>query len=320
MKKQYNVLIVGAGNIGAFFDTKSSKNILTHANAFYRTEGFNLLGFVDVSENKGKRAATLWDVKYFPTLEDAFNTNEIDVVSVCVPDDYHYYILKKVSNFPIKLVFAEKPLAKNLDQASEIIRIYGEKSIRCLVNYSRRFVNEFNILRENILEGQYGNFVCGNGYYGKGILHNGSHLIDLLRYLIGEIKGFKVLGHSFDFYEDDPSVSAILDFENGGNFIMQNVPCSNYTIFELELLFQHRRIKIVDSGFKIEEYTILDSKVFKGYKNLSKEKEYETELNKAMLNSVRSIYNNLSNDEELKCTLEDGYKDMSVCEGLKMEI
>ncbi|OVE70737.1 hypothetical protein CCS79_01825 [Clostridium diolis] len=320
MKKQYNVLIVGAGNIGAFFDTKSSKNILTHANAFYRTEGFNLLGFVDVSENKGKRAATLWDVKYFSTLEDAFNTNEIDVVSVCVPDDYHYDILKKVSNFPIKLVFAEKPLAKNLDQASEIIRIYGEKNIRCLVNYSRRFVNEFNILRKNILEGQYGNFVCGNGYYGKGILHNGSHLIDLLRYLISEIKDFKILSHSFDFYDDDPSVSAILNFENGGNFVMQNVPCSNYTIFEMELLFQYKRIKIVDSGFKIEIYDVLDSEVFAGYKNLYKVKEYETELNKAMLNSVINIYNNLNNDEELKCTLEDGYKDMSICEKLKVEI
>lgn len=320
MKEQYNVLIVGAGNIGAFFDTPFSENIFTHAHAFYKTEGFNLLGFVDVSEKKGKKAATLWNVKYFPTLEDAFNTNKIDVVSVCVPDNYHYDVLKKISNFPIKLVFAEKPLAKNINQAKEIIKIYEEKSIRCLVNYSRRFVNEFNILKENIFKGEYGNFLCGNGYYGKGILHNGSHLIDLLRYLIGEIKDFKILDHSFDFYDDDPSVSAILNFEKGGNFVMQNVPCSNYTIFEIELLFQHKRIKIIDSGFKIEAYNVFDSEVFTGYKNLYKVKEYETELNKAMLNSVINIYNNLNNDEELKCTLEDGYKDMSICEKLKVEI
>lgn len=320
MKKIYNVLIIGAGNIGAFFDTPSSENTLTHAKAFSRTEGFNLLGFVDASKKNGEEAAKLWGVNYYSTLEEAFTKNKVDIVSVCVPDEYHYDILKRISNYPIKLVFAEKPLAKNMDQANKIIKIYKEKSIRCLVNYSRRFVAEFNILKENILKGQYGKFVCGNGYYGKGTLHNGSHLIDLLRYLIGEIEDIKVINYNFDFYNDDPSISAILSFQKKRDFVMQNLPCNNYTIFELELLFEHRRIRIVDSGFKIEEYSVLDSKVFNGYRNLFKEKEYETELNKAMLKAIINIYNSLTYDEELKCTLDDAYKDMKVCEKLKAGI
>ncbi|MDR5586528.1 MULTISPECIES: Gfo/Idh/MocA family oxidoreductase [Clostridium] len=318
MGKKYNVLIVGAGNIGAFFDNPSSENILTHAHAFLKIEGFNLLGFVETSKKKGEEAAKLWKVNYFSTIEEAFSENDIDVVSICVPDNYHYSILKKISNFPIKLVFCEKPLVKNINEANEIIRIYKEKNIRCLVNYSRRFVAEFSILKDSILEGNYGKFLCGSGYYGKGVLHNGSHLIDLLRYLIGEIKDFKVINHSYDFYDDDPSVSAVLNFENGGDFVMQNIPYYNYTIFELELLFEKKRIKIIDSGFKIQEYSVSDSKVFSGYKNLFKEKEYETELNKAMLNAVTNIYNNLIYNEKLNCVLEDGYKDMEICERLKV--
>lgn len=320
MKEQYNVLIIGAGNIGAFFDTPDSKNILTHAHAFSKVKGFNLLGFLDASEERGKEASKIWGINYFSTLEEAFNKNKIDVVSICVPDKYHYDVLKKISKFQIKLVFAEKPLAKNISEANEIINIFKEKNIRCLVNYSRRFVTEFSTLKDNILNGKYGAFIGGNGYYGKGTLHNGSHLIDILRYLIGEINDFQVINHNFDFYDDDPSVSAILNFENGGEFVIQNIPCNNYTIFELELLFEHKRIRIVDSGFKIEEYGVLDSKIFSGYKNLFKGKEYETELNKAMLNAVINIYNNLVYDEDLKCTLEDGYKDMEVCEKLKAEI
>lgn len=319
MKEQYNVLIVGAGNIGAFFDTPHSENVLTHAHAFSKVEGFNLLGFVDISDDIGEKASNLWGVNYYSTLEEAFN-NKIDVLSICVPDEYHYDILKKISNFPIKLVFVEKPLAKNMIEANEIIKIFKEKNIRCLVNYSRRFVTEFNILKDNISKGKYGKIISGNGYYGKGTLHNGSHLIDILRYLIGEIKNFQVINHKFDFYDDDPSVSAIFNFEKGGNFVMQNIPCNNYTIFELELLFEHRRIRIIDSGFKIEEYSVIDSKVFNGYRNLSEENEYETQLSTAMLNAVINMYNNLEYDEELKCTLEDGYKDMEVCERLKAEI
>lgn len=320
MKEQYNVLIIGAGNIGAFFDTPDSENIFTHAHAFSKVKGFNLLGFLDASEERGKEASKIWGGNYFSTLEEAFNKNKIDVVSICVPDNYHYDVLKKISNFPIKLVFAEKPLAKNISEANEIIEIFKEKNIRCLLNYSRRFVTEFSTLKDNILNGKYGAFISGNGYYGKGTLHNGSHLIDILRYLIGEINDFQVINHNFDFYDDDPSVSAILNFESSGEFVIQNIPCNNYTIFELEILFEHKRIRIVDSGFKIEEYGVLDSKVFSGYKNLFKEKEYNTELNKAMLNAVINIYNNLIYDEDLKCTLEDGYKDMEVCEKLKAEI
>ncbi|MBP2033805.1 putative dehydrogenase [Clostridium algifaecis] len=320
MEKQFNVLIVGAGNIGAFFDRPSSQNILTHAHAFSKMEGFNLLGFVDVSKEKGMKASKLWGVKYFSSIEEAFNKDKIDVVSVCVPDEYHYSVLKKLSNFPLKLVFAEKPLAKNVKEAEEIIKTYKDKNIKCLINYSRRFVPEFEILKDKVASGEYGKFICGSGYYGKGTLHNGSHLIDFLRYTIGEINDFNSIDYNFDFYKDDPSVSAILHFKNGGNFVMQNVPCDNYTIFEFELLFQNKRIRIIDSGFKIEEYDVIDSKTFNGYKNLSKEKEYKTELNMAMLNAVKNIYNNLVYNENLKCTLEDGYKAMKVCEGLKAGI
>ncbi|NFN86295.1 Gfo/Idh/MocA family oxidoreductase [Clostridium sporogenes] len=320
MSKKYNVLIVGAGNIGAFFDTPSSENILTHAHAFSKVEKFNLLGFVDISQEKAKGAAQLWSTKYFLNLEEAFKKNIIDIVSICVPDKYHYNILKKLCDFPIKLIFLEKPLAKNLKEAEEIMKIYKESNIKCLVNYSRRFVSEFEILQKNILENKYGKFICGNGYYGKGILHNGSHLMDFLRYIVGDIKNVKVIDHNFDFYEDDPSVSAVLNVGNIGDFVIQNIPCNNYTIFELELLFENKRIRIIDSGFKVEEFNIINSKIFKGYKNLIKKKEYGTDLNKAMLNAVINIYNNLEYNESLKCTLQDAYKAIKICERLKQGI
>lgn len=320
MEKEYNVLIIGAGNIGAFFDTPSSPNVLTHAHAFTRTKGFNLLGFVDADSKRAEKASHLWNTTYFESLEKAFEKNNIDIVSLCAPDEYHYELLQKLSNFPIKLVFAEKPLAKNLKEAQEITRLYNKKNIKCLVNYSRRFVNEFADLKNSILSKAYGKFVCGNGYYGKGTIHNGSHLIDFLRYVIGEIKETKIFNYDFDFYKDDPSVSAVLKFENGGTFTMSNMPCDNYTIFEIELLFEKARIRITDSGFKIEIYEVLNNSLFKGYRNLVKRDELNTSLGNAMANAVVNIYNNLSFDEKLKCTLEDGYRALEVCEKLKMGI
>lgn len=317
MEEKFNALIIGAGNIGALFDSPSSEKVLTHAHAFTKNQNFNLLGFIEPNKEKSKEASILWNTMNFESLEDAFNNNIIDIVSICAPDEYHYEILKKISNFPVKLVFAEKPLAKNLTEAREIVNLFDKKNIKCLINYTRRFVIEFENLRKKIVTGDYGNFICGNGYYGKGITHNGSHLIDFLRYMIGEIENSKTLSYNFDFYIDDPSVSAIINFKNGGIFTLNNAPCNNYTIFEIDLLFEKNRIRIIDSGFKIEVYEVKNSQIFNGYRNLAMYDEFNTSLGNAMINAVENIYNHLQFDEKLKCTLEDGYRTLEICEQLK---
>ena len=58
--RKYKVVVVGAGNIGALFDTPDSKEILTHANAFLRNEHFQLMGFFDVDRKKTLEAARRW--------------------------------------------------------------------------------------------------------------------------------------------------------------------------------------------------------------------------------------------------------------------
>ena len=320
MEKMYNVLIIGAGNIGAFFDTPLSLNILTHAHAFTRIKGFNLLGFVDMDIKKAEKASILWNTIYFENIERAFEKNRIDVVSLCVPDEYHYELLQKLSNFPIKLVFAEKPLAKNVREVEEIVALYNKRKIKCLIDYSRRFVCEFEKLKNNILSGMYGKFICGNGYYGKGTVHNGSHLIDFLRYIIGEIIDTKTFNYDIDFSKEDPSISAILKFQYGGIFTMSNISCSNYTIFEVELLFEEAKIRIIDSGFKMEIYEVVNNPMFIKYRNLVKKKDINTSLGSAMENAVKNIYNNLSFNEKLRCTLEDGYNALNICEKLKVGI
>ncbi|EHJ01501.1 oxidoreductase domain protein [Clostridium sp. DL-VIII] len=319
MENKYNVLIVGAGNIGAFFDKPLSMNILTHAHAFSNTEKFNLLGFIDLDRSKAEEASVIWTTSVFESLEDAFRMHTVDIISMCVPDNYHYEILKKVLNFPVKLVFAEKPLAKTLEEAKEIRNLYYEKGTACLINYSRRFVPEFEEIRNEFFDGKYGKFITGSGYYGKGVLHNGSHMVDFLRYILGEITTTQSFNYNYDFYEDDPSISAIINFKNGGIFTMMNVPCNLYTIFELELLFERKKIKIKDSGFKIEVYDLADSTIFKGYKNLLKKKEYNSSLGRAMENAVDNIWNYMKKGEKLKCTLEDGFKAMKICEKLRID-
>lgn len=318
----FNALIIGAGNIGAFFDTPGGSNVLTHAHAYKKCAGFNILGFVDTDMGKVKKAVSLWGGNIFHRMEEAFDKSTVDVVSVAVPDGQHYEVLLKISEFPVKCVFAEKPFTKKPEEAEDIIHIYKEKNIALVVNYSRRFVPEFEKIRDDIHRGIYGGFVSGAGFYGKGISHNGSHLIDLLRYFIGEIQSSRITDYSYDFYDDDPSVSGILTFANEKKFNLQHMDCKLFTIFELDMFFEKKRIRISESGLAIEEYDIIESDIFAGYKNMVKTRENRTSLEKAISYAVKNIYDFLTDGAAIKCSGLDGYKAVQVCSDIikKMKI
>ncbi len=313
MTKVYNVLIVGAGRIGAFFDTLDNENVLTHAHAFSKHPQFNLIGFVDKDFAIATKAAKLWDCKSFQSINDAFFKNKIDVVVVAVCDEHHYRVLKEVLNYKIQLIFAEKPLTKSLKEAEEIVDLSKEKKIPILVNYSRRFVPKFIDLKNKIRSGELGNFVGGCGYYGKGFLHNGSHLIDLLNYFSLSIERVETISKRYDFFDDDPTISAVLKLKNNTLFFIQGVDCSLYTIFELDLFFEKARIRVVDFGCIIEEYCLNDNSIFNGYRNLNIKQKIKADYSKSLYFAAQNIADFLDDKSELLCIAQDVLSVMKVC-------
>ncbi len=309
----YNVLIIGAGKIGAFYDSSSSQNILTHAHAFSLHKGFNLIGFVDSDLSKAQDACLMWSGTCFNSIEDAFSKNQIDVVCVAVPDEYHYAVLDKLAFYSPKLVFAEKPLTKTIEEAERILTLYQEKKIPLLVNYTRRFVPEIVEIKEKIQAGFYGEYVTGTAYYGKGITHNGSHIIDIVRLFLGEIIDFKVASFKFDFYKDDPSVSGVLKLQNKKDFFLQAVDSRIYALFEIDLIFENGRIRINDTNFQFEEFTVKNDPIFKEAFNLVKSKKITLSQGKALLFACDNIYNNLLKNENLKCSAIEALRSLDVC-------
>jgi predicted dehydrogenase len=302
----FNVLIIGAGKIAAEFDSPDDKNVLTHAHAYKKHADFNLLGFYDVNIEKAKLAAKKWSCGCFENINDMKN---IDVASICTPDNCHLDSLKRAAGLNPRLIFLEKPITSDPGEVSEIMTI--AKDVPIAVNYSRRYLKEFRDLAARISSGEFENFFTGVGYYGKGFLHNGSHMTDLLRMLIGEIESVEKISEVLDFYDNDPSINANVFFQNGSKFSLQAVNCDNFTIFELDLLFKTARIRILDSGFKIEIYKVADDEIFAGHRKLHRTEEYSTKPKDAMFNAVANISNFLNDKEKLLCDLADG------CEAIK---
>jgi predicted dehydrogenase len=310
---RYSVLIVGAGKIGAFFDKPASENTLTHAHAFTTHPGFVLKGFVDANPQQAARAAAVWGGNPFASVSDAFEHGSIDVVVVATPDETHAEVLLGLLARPIKLVFAEKPIAESLGHAVSIVQLYGERGIELAVNYSRHYTQAFADLQKVISQNEFGNFLSGVGHYGKGTLHNGSHMVDLLRFLLGEPVKTKTLGAIEDWSVLDPTCSALLSMPGGGQFMMQGVDCRNFTIFEMDFLFEKARVRTVDSGFAIEISEVVDSEMFTGYRVLSSAKRQDVDLGNALYAAATNIHDHLSNGKPLVCTAHDGVRALEIC-------
>ncbi len=318
--KIYDVVIIGCGNIGCFYDSPGTAEILSYAHAFNAAPGFKIKGFVDIELDRARRAAMVWDSNYYTDFREAMDKCQPQVICVAVPDKYHCQLLTQLADYPLDVIIAEKPLATSIEEAMQIKRSYAHSSTAVAVNYTRRFIPEFLHLRNSIKEGHFGLFLSGTGYYGKGLLHNGSHHLDLIRFLLGEICSGEPFAYEHDYYDDDPSISAVLQLQNGRKFVLQSVDCRAYTLFEMDLLFQKKRIRIINAGFEIEEYDVTEDAFFKDYFSLEPGRRVQTSLPQAMFWGVDSIYEYLQEGKALPCTLEDGYQLVGLCENLKRVI
>ncbi|MCH7792614.1 MAG: Gfo/Idh/MocA family oxidoreductase, partial [Planctomycetes bacterium] len=128
-----------------------------------------------------------------------------DIVSICTPDETHFAIgMKVLETEGVRGVICEKPLALDVCQARQMAQSASAHEVALLVNYSRRFDAAYQTLRCQIQKGCLGSIQAVSGYYGKGLLHNGSHWLDLLRFMFGEVRW--VIGKPTDWaFGDDPT-------------------------------------------------------------------------------------------------------------------
>jgi len=315
----YRVAIIGAGKIGATLDYPQSPLVLTHAHGYTVSEGFEIVGFVDSDLAKAEAASARWGGAAFRSIENLLATQSVDIVSVCLPDELHYQALVALAGKALKFIFLEKPAVSTLAEADEVRLLYRELPIRVQVNYTRRFVPEIRSIQAAIRSGKFGKFLTGVGYYGKGLRHNGSHMIDMLQFFLGEIRSVEQISELKDFYDHDPSVSARLSMVSGGDFHLCHIDCSQFHIFELDLTFESKRIRIRDLGTVVEEYSVGNSPVIEGLRTLHKSAEYSTQHSVAIRHAIANIRGNLDKDEALLCTLEESLMTVEACAKIARE-
>jgi len=317
--KKFKALIIGAGRIASGFDNPKTREILTHAHAYKVHPKIELLGFYDAISQTAIVAAKKWSVKSFNDLEVAIKTYKPEIISICTPDSNHFVQLKMLANLidKPKIVICEKPLTARLSDTSKILKIYKNKKIPVLVNHSRRFDKTVQNIRRKLIKGQFGRVVLGNAIYGQGLLHSGTHIIDLARYFFGEMISSKTLYELGDFKKEDKSKGVFIKFKGCEQFYLQPSDCRNYDLFEFNIIAQKGRITFTDLGFKYSEQNVINDPMYRGYKILSQPRVQKTNFDQAMYNLVDNAVKHLTSGQELICNLEDAAKTHQACMSIK---
>lgn len=306
-------LIVGAGRIGASFDSSTSKQVLTHAHAFKKHPLVTSFYFCDPNRNSLDKATKEWEVEGEEDLELALDKYSPDIVSICVPTKNHLEVVSKVAHSNCKIVLLEKPIALDISESVKIKKILEDQGKVVSVNYSRRFDQFIIDLKDKYDRGDLGQAVSASGLYTKGILNNGGHLINLFSFLFGKVLEQKSLSGIVDYIDSDPTLNCFLRYEKC-DFV--NIKTANeklYTIFEYDLLFEKSRYRFFQSGFQCSVQEVRKDPLFPGYSDLTDGRICATNLDSSMYNYLDQAIQYYNGKNGVICNLEEAILTQEIC-------
>jgi len=317
------VLIIGCGNIAGAFDQGRPFNDLpyTHAGAYTRNDRFVLSECVEPNDKRRSEFMAAWGVPAgFRTIEQALGSgSQFEVISICSPTDSHVHDLEMVLCFKPKLIFCEKPVTASVAETERLVMECDKLNIPLAVNYTRRWDPDILKLQADMKAGRWGQLRSVVGYYNKGILNNGSHMLDLLHLLVGPMDIVNVGKPIHDFSPDDPSVSVWLEGPQGVPVHLACGRAEDYAIFELQMVFSHGVLTMEEGGMYWRERRALDSTTFKGYRTLGEGVRRAGEYPRAMLQAIDNIYRAIYQGETLASTGASALDAQRICEQIKQQ-
>ena len=319
-----SILIVGCGNIAGRFDMNRLPKDLpfTHAGAYTRDRRFQIAVCVEPNDLVRAEFMEFWSVPMgFRSIDEVWNCDrQFDVISICSPTPCHAHDLEIAISLKPKLIFCEKPVTSSFAETERLVWECQRANILLAVNYTRRWDQDIAQLQINIQNGQWGQLRSVIGCYNKGLLNNGSHLLDLLNFLLGKISIIKVGKPIHDFFDNDPTVPMWLETEKGCPIHIVTGHAQDYALFEVQFIFSTGILIMEDGGMFWRSRQVIDSETFKGYRMLTNSIRNIGNYPHAMTQAVDNIYRAITQGDRLSSTGETAIVTQSMCEQIKQNI
>ncbi len=331
--KIYTAALIGTGRIGFSlgFDKKREQPA-SHTMALLGNKRIKLVAAADTDEkNLAKWKRFVKGAQTFSSSAEMYSTIPTpDIITIAVNEDSHMKECLAAIEAKPRLIILEKPVAVNSAQAAEIAATADKADVPVMVNHERRFAADYNMAKDYLkkigtLQTIRGELYSGLRIYGKefeedgtySLLHDGTHLVDIISWLLDEKLSKPVVTGIF---KDDKDVvrnfSAHFTTPACADVTISMSGRSRFFSFGLDILGTEGRICLGNGYAKF--YKRKESNLYTGFFSLAKDKSVHLPKKTGYFaNMIQNAVDFLDNKEKLLSPLSAAIDDLKVLEEIK---
>jgi len=304
-KKIYRAGIIGCGRIGSLLEKDPLREKpCTHAGAYHKHERVELVAGCDINKERLEEFKADWKVEsLYEDYGKLLSETKLDIVSIATEISNHPEIVIEAARNAVPVIVCEKPIAPGLEIAREMVKECEKMGSFLLINHERRFASDYAFVKGMIERGDIGELVSIRGRMltgspkdgtdcevegGGPLLHDGTHLIDVIRYLSGsevdwvygdmsEKPGIRV----------EETLWGMMGLKSGVRVMIEAGGRRNYFVFEVELEGTEGKISIGNGLLKW--WRTRKSKLYSGFYDLVEEDIPQFDMSPQFSNEVEAV-------------------------------
>lgn len=251
----------------------------SHAQVLARHDVFDWTAVVDVSGEARERAEREWKISRTAPVIGALEARErFEAAVIASPPQGRLEIIEALPS--LRAVLVEKPLGRTVEEARAFRDACQKRDIAVQVNYWRRAVPAFRKYAGGDLGETIGEVQAVSGIYGNGLLNNGSHLVDFLRMLCGEIMAIEGCGPFIaadaSSVPGDRETACLLRLENGASASLAPVDFKHWREVGLDIWGASGRLSITQESLAMTLFPLAENR------GLENEREIDSTDGKTM--------------------------------------
>lgn len=186
-----------------------------HINAYLKNPNVELYAFCDINEKRLKEMSEKYSItRTFTDMNDMLKLKEIDAVSVCTWNSAHAVCTIAALNAG-KHVLCEKPMAMSAQEGEDMKAAAIKNNKLLMIGFVRRYGDDCAVLKDFVNTDYFGDIYYAKANYlrrngnpggwfgdksrsgGGPLIDLGVHVIDLVRYVLGNPKPISAYGVTF---------------------------------------------------------------------------------------------------------------------------
>jgi predicted dehydrogenase len=265
--KDINLALIGCGRIAFLLEYDPLRyKPCTHFGGA-RSAGLSIKSACDINSGRLKSfglAAGIPGKNLFTDYNALIAETGPELVIIATWTESHARIGIAAARGGARVIICEKPIAPGLKEARTLINVCKKNNTRLIINHERRYDPRYRTVKSLIEKGAIGDLksihasVLTSGFMGKSdpsagggpLLHDGTHLIDIIRFLAGDIARvsgeFQRYGRRSGF---EDRAAAWMKSKSGIDIFIEAGGGMNYFSFELEITGTEGKI-IIGNGYE----------------------------------------------------------------------